>query len=485
MTDAAFDDAGTAMRWRAIQLAGVQGIYFLRLLVLARLLAPDAFGFVAIAMLAVGIVARVTDLGMIPALVQRGQATKPEFDAAWTVGLLRAMAIALVLTAFAEPVAALFGEAQAAPVVRALAWRPVIEAAASIGVVRLTQELRFRRLAMIALPAAIVDFSVAVATARSLGVWALVAGSLAGSATTLCLSYALAPHAPRVSLRFEAIRPLIHFGRWILATGLVALAGTTLTQLAVSRLEGAAALGLYFLAWRVAFVPVDAMSAVVSAVAFPMFARLRDDTRETAATFRRLLTGEVVTLLPAYALVFALAPALEGALGGRWEGTAPVIRILSVAAVTGILGELVGPLLMGRGRADRSFRLELVQTGVLLLVLYPLVAYLGTRGAALAWLTGNVAALVVTVAWLGSLIPGGLALPAGPTLAALGAASAAAAAALGCTLAFQPLAGVVAGAASGLCASMLVLFGLERVFNLGLTDLAKWVRGAGHDNRAP
>jgi lipopolysaccharide exporter len=473
------------MRWRAIQLAGVQGIYLLRLLVLARLLAPDAFGLVAIAMLAIGIVARVTDLGVIPALVQRGSATKAEFDAAWTVGLLRALSIALVLTAFAEPMASLFGAPAAAPVVRALAWRPVIEAAASIGIVRLTRELQFRRLAMIALPAAAVDFGVAVATASSLGVWSLVVGSLAGSATTVLLSYSLAPHAARISLRFAAIRPLIHFGRWVLATGLVALAGSSLTQLAVSRIEGAAALGLYFLAWRVAFMPVDAISTVVSAVAFPMFARLRYETRETAATFGRLLTGQVFILLPGYALVFVLAPALEAALGGRWQGTAPMIRILSIAAVTGILGELVGPMLMGRGRPERAFRLEAVQTGVMLLVLYPLVAALGTPGAALAWLAGNVAALIVTVGWLRSMIPGGVSIRLRPLLAALAAAAAAASTALACVAVLEPLPGFVAGAAGGLVAATLLLATLEKRLDLGLLELARWVRGTGSDNRAP
>ena len=70
------------MRWRAVQLGGVQAIYFVRLLILARLLAPNAFGLVAIAMVVIGIVARVTDVGMIPALVQRGAATFREFDAA-------------------------------------------------------------------------------------------------------------------------------------------------------------------------------------------------------------------------------------------------------------------------------------------------------------------------------------------------------------------------------------------------------------------
>jgi lipopolysaccharide exporter len=473
------------MRWRAAQLAGVQLIYFVRLLVLARILAPDAFGLVAIAMVVIGIVSRLTDVGMIPALVQRGTASKQEFDAAWTVGLVRALLVALVLTAFAGPVASLFGEPQAAPVIQALAWRPVIEASASIGIVRLTRELQFRRLAMLALPAAVVDFTVAVTSAPSLGVWSLVAGALAGSSTTLLLSYALAPHVPRLNLSFAAIRPLIHFGRWVFATGIVALAGTTLSQLAVSRLEGAAALGLYFLAWRIAFTPVDATSSVVSAVAFPLFARLREDNRETAATFRRLFTAQAVVLFPAYGLILALAVAVETALGGRWIGTAPVIRILCVAATTGILGELMGPLLMGRGRADRSFRLELVQSGVLIAALYPLVAACGVSGAALAWLAGNVAALVVSVAWLRSLVPGGIRIHAQPLLAAVAAAAAAAGTAVALSTLSGPLAGLFIAAAGGATAAGLVLVVFDRSLNLGLIDLAKWVRGAGHDNRAP
>jgi lipopolysaccharide exporter len=477
---------GTAMRWRATQLAGVQVIYFVRLLVLARILAPDAFGLVAIAMVVIGIVTRLTDVGMIPALVQRGTASKQEFDAAWTVGLIRALLVALVLTACAAPVASLFGEPQATPVIQALAWRPVVEAAASIGVVRLTRELEFRRLAMLALPAAIVDLIVAVATASSLGVWSLVAGALAGSATTLLLSYALAPHVPRIDLSFATIRPLIHFGRWVFATGIVALAGTTLSQLAVSRLEGAAALGLYFLAWRIAFTPVDAASSIVSAVAFPLFARLRENNQETAATFRRLFTAQAVVLLPAYGLIVALAAALENALGGRWIGTAPVIRILCVAAITGILGELLGPLLMGRGRAERAFRLEVVQTGVLIAAVFPLVLAFGVSGAALAWLAGNVAALVVSVAWLRSTVPGGMEIQVPPLVAAAVAAAAAAGAGVGLSsLLPGPVSAVIVAASGGAIAAGLALIALDRSLNLGLVELAKWVRGAGHDNRAP
>ncbi len=485
MSGAATIRAGSAMRWRAIQLAGVQGVYFLRLIVLAQLLAPDAFGLVAIGIVAIGAVLRVSDLGTVPALVQRPAPTLDEFDGAWTVGLVRAAAVAAVLFAFAGPIAALFGEPNAAPIIRALGLRPLIEAAGSIGVARLTRDMSFQRLAMIAVPAAVTDFVVAVATAPWLSVWALVAGALAGSIATLILSYVAAPHRVRLMFRFAAIAPLIRYGRWVLATGIVALLGNLLTQLGVSRLEGAAALGLYFLATRVAFLPIDAMTAVIASVALPLFAKLRDDAVSTVATFRTLLTGQAVVLLPGYALVFVLAPALEAALGERWTGTAGVIRILAVSAVTGLLGEIVTPLLMGRGRADRVFRLEVVQTVVQVAVLWPLVGAFGVRGAALAWLAGNVAAMLVTIAWLRSLVPGGLALQPQPLLATLAAAGAAAAAGVAGAAAVPGLVGLLLGAVLGVAAAVVVLVGLDRWLSLHLWELARWVRGTRADSQAP
>ena len=485
MNRAAAQQAGTAIRWRATQLVGVEAIYFLRLLILARLLPPDAFGLVAIGVAAIGVMHSVSNLGLIPALVQRPSASLEEYNAAWTVGFGRAAVIALVLVVGADPIATLFGEPKAAAIIQALALRPLLEAASSIGMVRLTKEMHFARLAMIALIAAIVDTATAWITVQWWGVWALVAGSLAGGLATVAVSYVLAPHAVRLSFRFSAIAPLIHYGRWVLITGIVALVGSTATQVAVSRLEGVAALGLYFLAGKVALLPGNAASAIISSVAFPMFARLRADAAATAAAFRTLLIGQSVVLLPCYAVMLVLAPALEAVLGERWTGTAPIIQILAVSGITSLLGELVTPLLMGRGRADRAFILEMVQTGVLLLVLLPLVSALGAKGAALAWLTGNVAALLVTLGWLRTLLPGGLTLDTLPLLAALAASAGGAAAAAWSAATIPGVAGLVLGGAFGLAvaAGMLVVF--NRWLALNLWELAKWVWGARAASGAP
>jgi O-antigen/teichoic acid export membrane protein len=389
--------ARTGMSWRATQQAGVQLIYFARLLILARLLAPEAFGLLAIAMIAVSVLMSLSDLGIVPALVQRTAATPDEHDAAWTIGLLRAATVAAALAAAAPVIARLFDQPGATPVIQVLALRPLIDALASIGIVRLTRTFRFRELALIYVPAAFVDAATAIGLAGTWGVWALVAGALTGTATATVLSYVLAPHRPRILFDLVLAAPLIRFGRWVLGTSILGLVATSGVQLVISRQLGVAELGLYFLATKIAFLPADALRSVVGAVSFPLFVSLQENVRATARTFGSLLTAQAVVLLPTYAVMIVLAPVLADALGPRWAGTVPLIRLIAAAAALGLYADTVLPLMLGRGRPDRTMAIVATQTAVILVVMVPLTSLFGVAGAAAAWLPAYGSALLVSL----------------------------------------------------------------------------------------
>jgi hypothetical protein len=73
-----------------------------------------------------------------------------------------------------------------------------------------------------------------------------------------------------------------------------------------------------------------------------------------------------------------------------------------------------------------------------------------------------------------------------PLVAAAVAAAAAAGAGVGLSgLLPGPVSAVIVAATGGVIAAGLALIALDRSLNLGLVELARWVRGAGHDNRAP
>lgn len=461
--------AGSAITWNLVQLGGVKLIYLARVLVLGRMLGPGDFGVFAVSLVTLDFLLKITDFGVVPALVQRPGAEARHYDAAWTVRLLRAGLVGVAVFAAAPLVADLFREPRAAALVRVLALRPVLEAGASIGVAELTRQLRFRPLAAIQFSEAIVNTGASIALVGPLGLWALVAGPLAGALASLMVSYILAPHRPRLSIEREAVLPLLRYGRWIFARAVLATLGTSVLQLAISRRLGAAELGLYFLACKVAFLPAELASGLVGAVAFPLYARLQGDQRQATRAFQLIVTGMAAVLLPAALLLFVLAPVLvEHGLGPRWQGTAPVIRTLAWVNICGLAGDAIIPVFKGLGRPSRVTLLGAVQSGLLVLLAWELAGRWGAMGAGFAWLAATIAAQLVGIFLLRELLPHawtGIA----PSLSVVAAAGLAGAATAWGMVRLEPgLAGLVAAVGCGALVTVTVLAALDRRLDLNL-----------------
>jgi lipopolysaccharide exporter len=469
MSDTIGRQAASALTWRVVQLASTKGVFLVRTLILARLLAPDDFGLLAIATAAIGLLLSLTDLGIVPALVQRLERHDRHFDVAWTIGMLRAAVIGATVAIGAPLFAVAFDDPRATELIRVLAVLPLLDAAASIRIAEVTRQLRFRPLALLRLSEALAITVVAVGLAPALGVWALVAGQLAGGLTYLGGSYVVAPHRPRFGVDFDAARSLIRFGRWIFVTGVIAVIGNTLLQITIARTVGTVGLGLYVLAAKIAFLPAELASAVVGAVAFPLYARLQGDRSQIRRALQTSLLGMGVLLLPICALIFTVSPSLVSeVLGDQWAGTAPLIQILAVASMIGLFGEAVVPIFKGVGQPHKAAVAEFVQSGLLVLLIWVLAQKYGTLGVAIAWLPATAASQLVCVRLLQSVLLrplAGLARPLG-MVACTTAVGAVAAGAV--TFALPGLPGVMTAVSVGVLTVAVGAFGLERRFELGL-----------------
>jgi len=128
--------------------------------------------------------------------VQASEREQAHYDIAWTVGILRGLIVCVALLLAAPLVARLFGEERAAPLVRLMAFLPLISSAASPRMADLIRELQFSKLAPVALIAVIVEIGLAIALATRLGGAAIILGKLAGATSATFASYLLAPHRP-------------------------------------------------------------------------------------------------------------------------------------------------------------------------------------------------------------------------------------------------------------------------------------------------
>jgi O-antigen/teichoic acid export membrane protein len=471
MKDRLASTVGTALFWKAIQLGGVKSIFLIRLLILARMLSPDDFGLLAIAVTAIGFLLSVTDLGMIPALVQREEINDQYYNAAWTVGLIRALVISLAVFLAAPLIANIFAEPRATVILQVLAIRPLLDAAASTKLASLIRNLEFRSLAFVKLSEALLNTIVAISLATMLGVWALVAGALAGSAAYMAFSYMLAPHRPALFLNYARVKHLITFGRWIFLTGLIAVSGASILKVVISRQLGAVELGLYFLAAKLAFLPAELAGEVSGSVAFPLYARLQSDIHKATQAFRGMLTGLTALLMPVCALIIVLAPSLvENILGPRWDGTLPVIQILAMVSFIGLFGETIVPILKGLGQPYKVALLEAVQSLLLITFGLGLAGHYGIAGVALAWVPAVATSQCISFVFARQILYKPFKDLKLPMIAIASASLIGAAAAWGLDSQLDGIFGLTAAVLMATVLIVTVLWSSDRRFTLGLAN---------------
>jgi O-antigen/teichoic acid export membrane protein len=379
--------AGNAMMWQAFQMGGVKVIYMIRLLALAILLTPADFGLIAIALSATGFLLNLTNFGLIPAVVQATDMDEARYDAVWTFDMARSVIVTALTIFFAPLIADIFAEPRAIPIIQILALRPLIESLISIRTAALNRNLTFRPLAFLKIIEAIFNAAISISLAKAFGVWAMVFGMIGGAISMVIASYILAPYRPRLLFDWNAVKPLLKFGRWLLVTGILAMLGNFGLRIIISRQIGADGLGLYFLATSLAFLPSEVASEVVGTVAFPLFARLQTSLQQAIRAFQAILTGLMALLYPICALIIVLSPILvKDVLGEKWNGTVALIQLLTLVTMIGLLGDATIPLVKGFGQSYRATQIELVQSTSLIVMIWFFTNQYGVVGAALAWL---------------------------------------------------------------------------------------------------
>ncbi len=367
-------------------LANIGG--FVGTLVLARLLLPEDFGLVAIAVTIAAIVSAVTELSVAAALIHLRTLDENHFHSAWTLNVIRGALLATLIAGLAWPVAAAYGDGRLVSIMLALAGISFCWSLSNPKLVVFSRNLVFWQEATIGLAQKLATLlcSIGVAVAfRSH--WAIVAGQFAGVAVALALGYAFIPFRPRP--RLHDVRRILSFSVWLSAGQAMNTLNYKADPLLIGYLSGSAALGQYTVADNLAALPTREAVAPLSSTLFPGFTKVVDDPEALRAAFRRAQSVLGMVALPAgFGLALVAEPMVLLAMGERWAPAIPIIQALSGIIAVSTLGMGLQPLAMAMGETRAVFRRDLAN----LLIRLPLIL----TGALLGGLMGAVYARCVS-----------------------------------------------------------------------------------------
>lgn len=299
------------------------------LMILARILEPDDFGVVGLAVALIAAFEAMSDLSLQAPLVRHPDPQREHYDTVWTLNLLRGLLIGAIALALAEPMAGFFEEPRLVLVVQGIALWQVIQGLQNPGVADFQREFDFGKDFL--LLAARKFASVLVAGSLALTILpdyrALICGILAGGAAMVLASFVLSPYRPRPSL--AAFGELFGFSKWMLASNILLFAHQRADAFVLGKLLGMGAVGIQSLAMELANLIASEFAMPLRRAVMPGFAKLQDDPAAMRSAFGRAYGMAMLLALPAALGIGCVAePLIYLAFGGAWLVAAAPLKLL-------------------------------------------------------------------------------------------------------------------------------------------------------------
>jgi O-antigen/teichoic acid export membrane protein len=383
--------------WALLSLGLGLALGVARTMVVARFLGAEELGVFGIALLALGTVEAVTSTGVETALVSHPGEAEEDLDPAFTIQVLRGLLVAAAVFAAAPLAASFLGSGRATPVIRAVAVLALLRGLANPALALATRRMEFGRLFWWSVPEQVAGFVLAVglAVARR-DVWALVAAAVGSQVVAVAASWAMLPRRPRLVLRGEGVRRLLHYGKWVSGARTMMFLSLNADNAVVARFLGAGALGIYQLAFRIGELGVSTFTRAMVQVALPVLSQLQASPARLGRAFRAVFRlALVANAVFAVGVALFAHPVVERLLGREWLPAVPVLRILAVAMVFRAVVVVSNQLFNAVGRPSLTLQVNAVRLGVMLAAVLPLLHAFGLRGVALSVLLGGLASAVL------------------------------------------------------------------------------------------
>jgi len=329
-------------------------LVFGSVVVLARLLAPRAFGEVALAISFVTVLEILGTLGLTSALIFEEQKVAAAADFCFWVTLATSLLETGLGWALAPRLAAFFHEPALTPMLRALSFCLVITALGNTHDTLLRRQLAFRAKLLPDLGQAAAKglASITLALAGG-GAWSLIWGQLLGSSASTALLWWISPWRPARRWDAGVVRRMRAYAKHIYLLDGSSVLLTNLDALTIGRMLSDVWLGFYTLAFRIPEVLLLSVLNVITRVVFPAFSRLQGDRTQLRATLLDTARYTALLTLPMAAGMGVLAPALVyGIYGWHWGPSIPVLRVLALYAGIRCLTHHFGDAYKAMGRPD-------------------------------------------------------------------------------------------------------------------------------------
>lgn len=368
--------------------------------IMARLVAPESFGVVAMVTAITGFVTIFMDLGFSSAVVQNREVSQKQVSTLFWVNILIGLGISLLVAAFAPLLVTFYNEPRLLHITWAYASSIFISSLALQHNALLKRQMRFRRISSIMIVATAISIAVGIAMAlANFDYWAIIGITVSFTLVNSLLTWACCDWRPSFVFDLSKVNKFIRFGSGIIGFDLVNYFSRNLDNILIGRYIGAVALGLYSKSYQLLMIPITQLRGPLNTVAMPALSALQGQKEPYNTFYRRYVFLLAFFSMPlvVYLLVFVEEVILI-ILGSQWIEAAYIFQLLAIAAFIQPVGGTSGVVLITMGQTKKYFILGVVNA-VFTVLGYFIGINWGVTGVAISYIIVNYALFIPSLYW--------------------------------------------------------------------------------------
>ena len=349
--------------WRFAERCGAQFVSFAVSIILARILAPDDYGTIALVTVFTSFLNIFINSGLGVSLIQKSDADELDFSTVFWFNIVSSIVLYAMMF-FAAPVIADFYERrELIPVIRVLSLTLLISGVKNIQLAYVSRKLIFKKFFFATLAGTVGAAVIGIYMAyNGYGVWALVAQYLFNGTVDTIILWITVKFRPKLKFSLTRWKQLFSFGWKMLLSQLIDTGYNELRQLIIGKIYSSSDLAFYNKGKRFPNIIVTNINSSIDSVLLPTMSNVQDNKERVRSMTRRSIKTSVFVMAP---LLFGLAATSKTVvtllLTEKWLETVPYLCVFCVTYVFYPIHTANLNAIKAMGRSDLFLNLEILK----------------------------------------------------------------------------------------------------------------------------
>lgn len=331
-------------------------------IILARLLTPEEFGVIGMALVFVTITDVFIDVGFTSGLIQQQETKDITYSSIFYVNLTISILLSGVIMLAAPYVSVFYNEPKIETILMYLAIIPIIAALGKVQSTILSKQMNFRSLTIRTVGATVVGGIAGVIGAFcGMGVYSLVLQQIFTVLTSTILLWFSTGWKPKLEFSWPEVKGLLGYSSYIFLDSIIRQVFNRIDTIFVGKYFSSATLGFYSRAESLR-AQIDAYASnSLRKVMFPVLSSLQEDNDAFKRVYLKVFNiSSALTVLLIGPIYFLSDKIIIGLFGAKWEPSIIFFQILLFTTLTTPQTGMMVQAVLAKGFSKLRFQMGLI-----------------------------------------------------------------------------------------------------------------------------